>query len=109
MNNAAGLSNIENLAELIEVSPESTVSRAVFRGEGVNVILFAFDTGEGLTEHTAAVPVLVQLLEGEAVVTAEGREVTLKPGGLVHFTAQLPHAVKVTAPSKMALFMLPQK
>lgn len=106
MINPQGLSDFENLAELIQVNPKATVSNTVLKGEGVNVVLFAFDKDEELSEHTAAMPVLVQCLEGEILISAEGREVTLKPGGLVHFTTRLPHAVKALTPAKMALFMM---
>lgn len=99
---------IENLADRIEYAEGSTVSKTIMRAEGVNVVLFSFDAGEELSEHTAAMPVLVQILEGEVEVTAEGKTVTLLPGGLVHFTTRLPHAVKAVTPSKMVLYMMPR-
>lgn len=100
------LSFIENLASEIDYAQKSTVSKTVTKAEGVNVVLFSFDTGEELSEHTAAMPVIVQVLEGELEITAENRTVTLSPGGLVHFTTRLPHAVKALKPAKMVLYML---
>lgn len=102
----AGLGYIENFAERIEYSPESTVSSTLMRAEGVNVVLFAFDEGEELSEHTAAMPVIVQALEGELEITADGKTVTLHPGGMVHFTTRLPHAVKALTKAKMVLYMM---
>lgn len=100
------LSFTNNLAEQIEYANGSTVSKTLLRAEGVNVVLFAFDAGEELSEHTAAMPVIVQTLEGELEVTADGRTVVLKPGGVVHFTTRLPHAVKAVQRAKMVLYML---
>ncbi|MCZ9293555.1 cupin domain-containing protein [Corynebacterium meitnerae] len=102
----AMLGYVENLAENIEYSPQSTVSKMVMRAEGVNVVLFSFDEGEELSEHTAAMPVIVQALEGELEITGDGKTVTLHPGGMVHFTTRLPHAVKALTKAKMVLYMM---
>lgn len=102
----AMLGYVENLAENIEYSPKSTVSKVVMRAEGVNVVLFSFDEGEELSEHTAAMPVIVQALEGELEITGDGKTVTLRPGGMVHFTTRLPHAVKALTKAKMVLYMM---
>ena len=54
------MSDVAAVADLVAIAPESTVSRTILRAEGVRLVLFAFDTGEELTEHTAAMPVLLQ-------------------------------------------------
>ncbi|USR78919.1 cupin domain-containing protein [Arcanobacterium pinnipediorum] len=100
------LGYLPSLVDQIEYAEKSTVSKTVMRAEGVNLVLFSFDEGEELSEHTAAMPVLVQTLEGELEITADGQTVRLLPGGVVHFTTRLPHAVKAIRPSKMALYML---
>lgn len=74
------MTDLSDLAHLVSVQPEATVSRTVLRAEGTNVVLFAFDAGEELREHTAALPVLLQTLEGAFDITAAGRTVTLRPG-----------------------------
>ncbi|MDY3126660.1 MAG: cupin domain-containing protein [Corynebacterium sp.] len=102
----AMLGFIDNLAEQIEYAENSTVSKTLMRAEGVNVVLFSFDAGEELSEHTAAMPVIVQTLEGELEITGDNKTVILKPGGLVHFTTRLPHAVKALTKAKMVLYML---
>ncbi|WP_349018776.1 cupin domain-containing protein [Cutibacterium namnetense] len=103
MNN---LGFIEDLAAQIDYSDGATVSKTVMRAEGVNVVLFSFAAGEKLSEHTAAMPVIVEALEGQLEITAEGRAVTLNPGGMVHFTTRLPHSVRAVEASKMALYMI---
>lgn len=100
------MTDLSELAPLVEVQPESTVSRTVLRGQGLRVVLFAFDAGQVLTEHTAAMPVVLQTLEGHLRITADGRTVDLVPGGVVHLSTRLPHEVEAVEPSKLALLMM---
>ncbi|UZN05101.1 cupin domain-containing protein [Cellulomonas sp. S1-8] len=100
------MTDVADLASLVEVQPEATVSRTVLRAEGTRVVLFAFDAGQVLTEHTAAVPVLLQVLDGHLRITADGRTVDLRPGGVVHLGTRLPHAVEAVVASRLALTML---
>ncbi|OXN00353.1 hypothetical protein Tam10B_1456 [Bifidobacterium vansinderenii] len=97
---------IDDLGPMVEVQPEATVSRTVMQVEGANVVLFSFDKGQELSEHTAAMPVLVQCLEGHLKVTGGGRTVDLVPGGILHFPTRLPHAVYAEEASKMMLIMM---
>ena len=100
------MEHIADLSALIEVAPDSTVSRTVLREEGARVVLFAFDAGEELTEHTAAVPILLQLIDGRLRVGADGAQVELTPGGIVHIRTRVPHEVYALEPSRMVLTML---
>ena len=102
----ADMTDLTDLASLVQVQPQSTVSRTVLRAEGTNVVHFAFDAGEELREHTAAIPVLQQTLEGSLRITADGRSVVLEPGDLIHLGTRAAHAVGGLAPSKLALFLL---
>jgi quercetin dioxygenase-like cupin family protein len=100
------MEHIEALGALIEVAPDATVSRTALRGEGVRVVLFAFDAGQELSEHTAAVPILLQVLDGRLRVGADGEQVELTPGALVHIGSRVPHDVLALEPSRMVLTML---
>ena len=100
------MEHIDELGALIEVAPDSTVSRTVLKAEGARVVLFAFDTGQELSEHTAAVPILIQVLDGRLRVGADGQHVELVPGGLVHIGSRVPHEILALEPSRMALTML---
>jgi quercetin dioxygenase-like cupin family protein len=102
----APFSSLPDLAGLIEVQTEATVSRTAFRAPGVRVVLFGFDQGQELTEHTAAMPVLLQVLSGRLSITADGRTEELVPGGLMHLAARVPHAVYAHEPSTLMLTML---
>lgn len=103
---APEMTDIPDLAALVEVQPASTVSRTVLHADGARLVLFGFDAGEQLTEHTAAMPVVLLVLEGHLRITADGRIVDLRPGGLVHLGTRVPHAVEAVTASKLALLML---
>nr|WP_026460521.1 cupin domain-containing protein [Schaalia suimastitidis] len=104
--NAPVMTVVEDVASLIVVNEGATVSRTVMSCENMRLVLFSFDTGEFLSEHTAAMPVILQTLEGALEIEADGRTVVLRPGDVIHFGTRLPHAVKALEPSKLALFML---
>lgn len=100
------MSDVAHMAELVDVAPQSTVSRTILRAEGVRLVLFGFDEGEELSEHTAAMPVLLQALDGRFDVTATGRTVTLVPGGVIHLGTRTPHSVLALEPGRLLLTML---
>jgi quercetin dioxygenase-like cupin family protein len=101
-----GMHDLSDVASLVQIQPEATVSRTVLQAEGVRVVLFSFGAGQVLTEHTAAVPALLQVLDGHLRIIADGRTVDLLPGGLVHLAARLPHALEAVEPSRLQLTML---
>ena len=103
---APQMTYLQDVGSLVEVAADSTVSRTVLKAEGARLVLFSFDAGQELTEHTAAMPVLLQVLAGRLTVTAAGRSVELAPGGIVHLTARLPHAVIAREPSRLLLIMI---
>ena len=97
---------LADMTSLVEVATDSTVSRTILKGEGARLVLFSFDTGQALSEHTAAMPVLLQALDGSLEVTASGQTVTLNPGDVIHLPTRLPHSVVALAPSRLLLSML---
>ena len=96
------------LADLIEYQTGSVVSRTVVDKEAGTVTLFAFDAGQGLSEHTAPFDALVYNIEGEVEVTISGKAVTLQQGEMVVMPANKPHALKATKRFKMLLTMIRQ-
>jgi len=70
------------------------------------VTLFAFDQGEGLSEHTAAFDALAHVLEGEAEIVISGKPVRAKAGEAVLVPAHQPHALNAIARFKMVLTMI---
>lgn len=102
----ATMAHLPDVASFVEVVGDSTVSRTVLKADGAGLVLFAFDAGQELSEHTAAIPVLLQVLDGRLTISAAGRTVELAPGGVIHLPAHLPHAVVALEPSRLLLTML---
>ena len=94
------------LAELISYARGSVVSRTLAENAAGTVTLFAFDAGQGLSEHSAPYDALVQILDGEANLTIGGKPVSARMGQLVVMPANVPHAVQAVKKFKMLLTML---
>ncbi len=100
------IANVVNVSKLVEYQEGAVVSRAVMSGKAGTVTLFAFDEGQGLSEHTAPYAALVQLLEGEAEVTIAGKPLRIQAGEMVIMPAQQPHALRAIKKFKMMLVMI---
>jgi quercetin dioxygenase-like cupin family protein len=96
----------ETVASLVNYQPGSVVSRTIIKDSAGTVTLFAFDEGEGLSEHTAPYNALLHVLEGEAEVTISGNTNLLNQGEAIILTAGKPHAVKASKRFKMLLTMI---
>lgn len=97
------------LTELVDVAPGAIVSRVLASSGGGNVTLFAFDQGQGLSEHTAPFDALVQVVDGCLELKIGSAEVRVGVGEIVRMPANIPHALHATEPSKMVLTMLRDK
>ncbi len=95
-----------NLAGLVDYQENSVVSRQVIAQKTGTVTLFAFDRGEGLSEHTAPFDALVQVLEGEVEITIAGESHVVKEGEMIIMPANKPHALKALTQFKMMLVMI---
>jgi quercetin dioxygenase-like cupin family protein len=95
-----------DMARLVEYQTGSVVSRAIIQKKTGTVTLFAFDEGQGLSEHTAPFDALVCLLDGEAEVIISGNSHVLKKGEMIIMPANEPHALKAVKPFKMMLVMI---
>ena len=94
------------LADLIAPTERGIASRVLAKNGGGNVTLFAFDAGEGLSEHTAPFDALVLVLEGALTLTIGGQPVAATPDTVVLMPGHVPHAVDATVASRMLLIML---
>jgi quercetin dioxygenase-like cupin family protein len=95
-----------NLSSLIDYQTGSVVSRTIIDKTAGTVTVFAFDPGEGLSEHTAPYDALVYILDGEAEVTISGNLIKLKKGELTIMPANEPHALSAITKFKMLLVMI---
>jgi quercetin dioxygenase-like cupin family protein len=91
---------------LVNYQEGSVVSRVILKRDQGNVTIFAFDEGQGLSEHTSPFDALVQAVEGEAEITIAGKAVTMRAGEVVLLPATQRHAVKASTRFKMLLTMI---
>lgn len=91
---------------LINYQSGSVVSREIIKKPNGSITIFAFDEGEGLSEHTAPYDAIIQILEGNAEITLSGKEHNLKNGEMIIMPAGEPHSVKALTKFKMTLTMI---
>jgi quercetin dioxygenase-like cupin family protein len=95
--------------EVGELQPDSIISRTILANDALKVIIFGFASGQELSEHTASVPAIIHILEGEARLTLGGDQFEAEPGTWAHMPANMPHSVYAKTPTKMLLLMLKDK
>ncbi|MCP8310653.1 MAG: cupin domain-containing protein [Candidatus Methylarchaceae archaeon HK02M1] len=100
------VSQTVRLVDLVDYQEGAVVSRTIIDKKTGTVTLFAFDEGEGLSEHTAPFDALVYLLDGEAEIDISGKKLRLKEGEMVIMPANQPHSLKAVRKFKMILMMI---
>jgi quercetin dioxygenase-like cupin family protein len=96
---------IESLLNEVDVPKDGTLSRTLHQNDRVKVVVMGLSGGQELAQHTAAVPVMLEIVRGEARVTLDGEEKELSAGSWVFMEAKLPHAVYARTPIVMLLTM----
>jgi quercetin dioxygenase-like cupin family protein len=94
------------LTDLVDYQEGSVVSREIVSRKTGTVTLFAFDEGQGLSEHTAPYDAMVQILDGEAEIIIAGKPFNVKEGEMILMPAKKPHALKALGRFKMILTMI---
>ena len=97
---------VKRLFDLLQYQESSIVSRVLLKNKAGTVTLFAFASGEGLSEHTAAYDALVLVIDGEADVQIEGAHFSVSEGETITLPANRPHAVTAVTNFKMLLIMI---
>ena len=96
-----------SLQSLITPTEQGIASRILAKTTGGNLTLFAFDKGQGLTEHTSPLDALVMVLDGSLILTIGGAPVRATPGTVVRMPADIPHALDAPEEAcRMLLIML---
>jgi quercetin dioxygenase-like cupin family protein len=95
-----------DLSALVGYQDGSVVSREIISQPTGTVTIFAFDKGQGLSEHTTPFDALVYVVDGRAEITISGQRHDLSGGEIIIMPANQPHALKATEKFKMVLIMI---
>lgn len=97
---------VKNLSDLVKYQKNAVVSSEILRKDAGTVTVFAFDKGQGLSEHTAPFDALVNIIDGRAEVSISGKLFTVKEGEMIVMPADKPHSLKAMEKFKMLLVMI---
>jgi quercetin dioxygenase-like cupin family protein len=95
-----------SMTAAVEIQTGAVVSKVVHRDDDINVTVFGFDAGEGLTEHRARRAAVVEVLSGRLRFTVDGEDLELVPGSWLHMSPGAPHALVAVDPTVMLLTLL---
>ncbi len=109
MNNDFDVAKTANMDALVEYAKDAIVSKTLIKKDTGTVTLFAFDKGQGLSEHTAPFNAMVHVIEGKAVILIDKKEHTVKAGEFIIMPANITHALDATEQFKMILTMIKSK
>jgi len=105
----ACLGKSQDLASLVGYASDSVVSKTILDKPAGTITLFAFDKGQKLSEHTAPYDAVVQVVDGIAQITIDGKAVSVSAGSIIIMPANVPHAVDAVKKFKMLLTMIRTK
>ena len=97
---------VKNLSDLVKYQENAIVSSEILKKDAGTVTVFAFDKGQGLSEHTAPFDALVNIIDGRAEVSISGKLFTVKEGEMIVMPANKPHSLKAVEKFKMLLVMI---
>lgn len=93
------------LSEIPEIPQDGILSRTVFKAENIKLVLFAFDAGQELSEHTSTHAAMLHFLKGEATVTLGGDVHSAQVNTWVFVPPNSPHSILASTPTVMLLLM----
>ena len=100
------LAVVTKTGNIVEYQEGSVVSRTIMKKPTGTITFFAFDEGDGLSEHTAPFDALVNILDGESEITIDGTVYNVNAGEMLILPAGKPHALKAVKRFKMMLTMI---
>ena len=98
-----------SFSDSIAYADKAVVSKHVLKKDTGNITLFAFDKGEGLSEHTTPFDAVVLVVDGSVEIIIDGVSTILGSGESIIMPADIPHALKALEPFKMVLTMIKNK
>lgn len=96
---------IADLVKEVDIPADGILSRTLYSDENVKVMVFGFDAGQELSEHTVSKPAILHIIQGEARLTLGDDAVEARAGAWVHMHPQLRHSVHAQTPVVMLLMM----
>jgi quercetin dioxygenase-like cupin family protein len=100
------VAHVSKIVDLVEYQNSAVVSKTLIDQKTGTITLFAFDEGQGLSEHVAPFDALVSILDGEAEITISNKPFHLKAGEMIIMPANKPHALKAIKKFKMMLVLI---
>jgi quercetin dioxygenase-like cupin family protein len=97
---------ILNVKDLTQYQEGSIVSKMLVNKDNGTITLFAFDEGQGLSEHTAPFDAIAHIIDGNVEITISGKKYNLKAGEMIIMPANEPHGLSATTKFKMMLIMI---
>jgi len=97
---------IADLATEVEIPTEGILTRTIYQDDRVKAVIFGFDVGQELSEHTASMPAILSMIQGEAKITLAEDILEVEAGAWIHMDAQLPHSIQAKTPVIMLLLLL---
>lgn len=94
------------IQELPTIPPDSIVSRTIHNNEHIKITLFGFAPGQELSEHTATVPAILEVIKGEAMITIGDERCAAQAGTLIYLPARLEHSLIAESEVAMLLYIL---
>lgn len=98
--------SVKTLSNIVQYQDNAVVSSEIIKKDSGTVTVFAFDKGQGLSEHTAPFDVLVDVIDGRAEITISGNPYIVNAGEVIIMPANEPHALKAIERFKMLLVMI---
>ncbi len=102
----SGSTILGDVTARLEIPDDGVLSKVLYRDDKIRIVGFAFDTGQELTEHTAAVPVIIQVISGRFRFTVGDETTEIGPESWTHLEASAPHSVVALEPSRLLLTLL---
>ena len=100
---------VSRLIDMINYQKDSVVSKEIIKKATGTVTLFAFDKGQGLSEHIAPFDAMVYVIDGQVEISISGKPFTVKKGEMIIMPANKPHTLKAIKRFKMLLVMVKAK
>ena len=97
---------IADLAKQVDIPTDGILSRTLYNDEHVKVVVFGFDAGQELAEHTASTPAIIHIIQGEADLTLGDDSMEARAGAWVHLPPKLGHSVHAKTPVVMLLLLM---